>query len=65
MILISSVPMYVPSELSILQPLPYVGILSECWFEQNKRTPWPEPASELYQTSDCHLSVKLVPGFYG
>jgi hypothetical protein len=28
-----------------------------------KQTPWPESMSELYQLSDLHLSVKLVPTF--
>jgi hypothetical protein len=27
------------------------------------QTPWPESASELYRTSDCRLSAKLVPTF--
>jgi hypothetical protein len=30
---------------------------------KQKRTPWPESASELYQPSDCRLSAKLVPNF--
>jgi hypothetical protein len=29
----------------------------------NKKTPWPESASELYRPSDRCLSVKLVPTF--
>jgi hypothetical protein len=28
-----------------------------------QQTPWPEPASELYQPSDRRLSGKLVPTF--
>jgi hypothetical protein len=28
-----------------------------------KKTPWPEPASELYRPSDRRLSAKLVPNF--
>jgi hypothetical protein len=28
-----------------------------------KKSPWPEPASELYRSSDCRLSAKLVPTF--
>jgi hypothetical protein len=29
----------------------------------NKQTPWPESASELYGPSDRRLSEKLVPNF--
>jgi hypothetical protein len=29
----------------------------------HEKTPWHESASELYRTSDRHLSVKLVPNF--
>jgi hypothetical protein len=29
----------------------------------NKKTPWPESASELYRPSDRRLSAKLVPTF--
>jgi hypothetical protein len=28
-----------------------------------KKTPWPEPASELYRQSDRRLSAKVVPTF--
>jgi hypothetical protein len=28
-----------------------------------KKTPWSEPASELYRPSDLHLLAKLVPTF--
>jgi hypothetical protein len=31
--------------------------------KSNKKTPWPESASELYRPSDCSLSAKLVPTF--
>jgi hypothetical protein len=31
--------------------------------QQNKQTPWPESASELYRPSDRSLSAKLVPTF--
>jgi hypothetical protein len=29
----------------------------------NKKTPWPESASELHRPSDRSLSAKLVPTF--
>jgi hypothetical protein len=31
--------------------------------KKQKKTPWPESASELYRPSDRRLSVKLVPTF--
>jgi hypothetical protein len=37
-----------------------------CWViinKQNKQTPWPQSASELYHPNDCRLSAKLVPTF--
>jgi hypothetical protein len=36
-----------------------------CWLKhkQNKQTPWPESASELYRSSDLHLLATLVPTF--
>jgi hypothetical protein len=32
---------------------------------QNKQTPWPYSASELYRPIDRRLSAKLVPTFAG
>jgi hypothetical protein len=32
-------------------------------YNSSYKTPWPEPASQLYQPSDCRLSAKLVPTF--
>jgi hypothetical protein len=29
----------------------------------DKKSPWPKSASELYRPSDCLLSAKLEPGF--
>jgi hypothetical protein len=31
--------------------------------DKQKKTQWPESASELYRTSDRRLSAKLVPNF--
>jgi hypothetical protein len=31
--------------------------------KNQKQTPWPESANELYPQSDCSLSAKLVPTF--
>jgi hypothetical protein len=32
-------------------------------YKQNKQTPWPESASELYRPNDRRLLAKLVPTF--
>jgi hypothetical protein len=47
--------------------LKYV-FLTSVWWEGSQlktsiKTPWPEPASELYRPSDRRLSAKLVPTF--
>jgi hypothetical protein len=38
-------------------------ILLDCTASNNKQTPWPESASELYGPSDRRLLTKLVPTF--
>jgi hypothetical protein len=36
-------------------------VLDVAMQQQQKKTPWPESASELYRPSDRRLSAKLVP----
>jgi hypothetical protein len=45
-------------------PVNYEGGLNvKVQHQQNKQTPWPDTASELYRPSDSRLSAKLVPTF--
>jgi hypothetical protein len=43
--------------------LPHPSTYSSFEHSHNKKTPWPESASELYRPSDSSLPEKLVPNF--
>jgi hypothetical protein len=53
---------------TVRNSVPVQQRMKYAWFERNthkEKTPWPESTSELYQSSDHHLSAKLVLTFAG
>jgi hypothetical protein len=51
------------SDCSALQSLGYLKVWEILLWSAKKKSPWPEPASELYRPSDSGSSEKLVPTF--